>query len=82
MALELNSPSAKFGFVPLRREQPVLHPLDIVKLQAPEEFIPDAGDLRWKKLHKYDFTAELLNEKSHFATPFALIANDKDIQYR
>lgn len=67
--------------MPLRRGQPVLHPLDAVGLQTPEEFIPDVGDLRWKKLHKYGLTADRLNEESYFAKPFALIADDNDMQY-
>jgi hypothetical protein len=37
--------------------------------------------LRWRKLHKYGFTAEFLNDESYYAQPFALIANDNHMQY-
>lgn len=73
--------SAKFGFVPLRRGQPVLHRFDMVALLTPRELVPHETDPRWRKLDKFGFSADHLKEESYFARTFALIANDDDMTY-
>jgi hypothetical protein len=74
---------AKFGCVPLQLGMPRLHPMDVVMLGVPPEFIPPTDDdiPRWRYFRKWEFSKERVQGRTYFTRPFLLIASDKDMRY-